>query len=465
MADILDSQKVMDTSLNQNYRVVSPDEFDKVVPKEENNIEFEANRMERNADFGCYTVSQNDGISDYTNYQNTDPNYAYVVTGDSVTQGEILSTGENRWYAFQLEQRSKVTFLLQMVPAMDADIYVFYLNTNTYELELIGGSNQEGLGKMEYVNGVLNPGIYYLGISGYAGRGQFAFAFYNSSADAYYEVNDTKEQATGVQFNTDMVGVIDSPYDVDYYSLTITEPTIIQYDISTKDGYELGFEGGGVLYRYMDTEMVLARPGIYYFSVSSREAYSATSTYTVNFKKIGEYIDDSTLGYMGVSAEAGIVYQTNAAQTRYYVNGNPIDITYHWSENGSNAYGQQDYNISITPGSTVWCDKDHEEMDGPRVLKYHTSTMPFTAVESKPVLVVTFKSPDVFYRIHCRCTGAYAENNLWQDLNWVTLLIDPDTGKVVDILDFNYLYNYAAGSNYLRTTNPYQKMIFNYTKY
>ena len=30
-----------------------------------------------------------------------------------------------------------------------------------------------------------------------------------------------------------------------------------------------------------------------------------------------------------------------------------------------------------------------------------------------------------FYSVHCRCTGAYKENNLWQDFKAVTVINDP----------------------------------------
>ena len=41
-----------------------------------------------------------------------------------------------------------------------------------------------------------------------------------------------------------------------------------------------------------------------------------------------------------------------------------------------------------------------------------------------------------FYSVHCRCTGAYKENNLWQDFKAVTVIIDPSTGKLIDIENF-----------------------------
>ncbi|SFG69266.1 hypothetical protein SAMN04487761_13821 [Lachnospiraceae bacterium C7] len=66
-----------------------------------------------------------------------------------------------------------------------------------------------------------------------------------------------------------------------------------------------------------------------------------------------------------------------------------------------------------------------------------------------------------FYKIYCICSGAYAANNLYKDLNFATVFINPNTGKLVDIQYINYFYDYATGSNSMTFTRPYSS----YTKY
>ena len=39
--------------------------------------------------------------------------------------------------------------------------------------------------------------------------------------------------------------------------------------------------------------------------------------------------------------------------------------------------------------------------------------------------------------------------------DYVTVLIDPNTGKLVDIEKFNYFYDYAAGSHSMTYTRPH----------
>ena len=64
----------------------------------------------------------------------------------------------------------------------------------------------------------------------------------------------------------------------------------------------------------------------------------------------------------------------------------------------------------------------------------------------------------------CIRDRAYKENNLWQDFKAVTVIIDPSTGKLIDIESFNYYYDYAVGSNSLTFTRRYPSCLL-YTSY
>lgn len=88
--------------------------------------------------------------------ENTEPDYAYLVEHGDVVQGELLQEGEMRWYGFILDQRSKASIMLQTVSDLDADIYLFKLNQDIYELSLTGGSAMTGPGLREYCSEVLD---------------------------------------------------------------------------------------------------------------------------------------------------------------------------------------------------------------------------------------------------------------------------------------------------------------------
>jgi hypothetical protein len=396
---------------------------------------------------------------------NTDPNNAYIVTNDTVAQETINATGEARWYAFVLNEKSKVAIQSQMVEALDVDLYVYVMNTETYQLEMIGGSATDGMGVAEYYNSLLDAGTYFFAIEGYQGSGNFAFGYYESTVDVSNEINDSVNTATNVDFNTDITGVIDNPNDVDYYTFTVTKPTVLRYSILTSDNYSLEYaasSGTGAGAYGIEGTLINVNAGTYYFKVKSPNGnYSSTNTYTINFKKIVELADDSSANLLGVCEENGIVFQTNSTGSKYYVNGNSIDINYSYINNFSNSAGSQSYKISLEDRDDVNVYLN-EKVFEPSAVYYLNSTKPNLAIRNKAVLELTFISNNPFYKIHCVCSGAYKQNTLWQDLKYVTVLVDPDTGKLIDISNFNYFYEFApVGSNSITFTRPYT-MKYNY---
>ena len=57
-------------------------------------------------------------------------------------------------------------------------------------------------------------------------------------------------------------------------------------------------------------------------------------------------------------------------------------------------------------------------------------------------------------------SGAYAENNFSKSMNTVAVAIDPDTGKLIDIVEFNYFYQFAVGGNSITIVYPYTLHFF-----
>lgn len=381
--------------------------------------------------------------ADEVDTTNTNPSYAIPVSNDSVYQGAIESENEVRWYTFTLSQKSTVTIFMQMADTMDADLYIC-----SDDFTIVGGSASEGAGVSELAGSVLDSGTYYLAIEGYEGTGNFAFMYFQSSVDADYEINDSTSSATNVALNSSIAGVIDSPVDIDYYKLTVTNTTIMRYSISSSMGYSLVYAGksgdNAAIYAVNgDVNMVKMLPGTYYFAVLSEDdQYSAASTYTVNFNKIAELANGGGSDIIGICEKAGIVFQADSDGSNCYVNGNPIDYSYSYVNNLSNSAGSQSYNITIRKRNDA--------------VYYHSSTRPAMNVGSRPALELTFYSDTDFYSIHCRCTGAYDMNNFWDETSVVQVLIDPSTGKLIDIVQFNYYYDFApVGTNYITITRPY----------
>lgn len=394
--------------------------------------------------------------ADEVDITNTNPSYAIPVSNNSVYQGVIESENEVRWYTFTLSQKSTVTIFMQMADTMDADLYICDEN-----FDIVGGSASEGAGVSELAKSVLDTGTYYIAIEGYEGTGDFAFLYFQSSVDADYEINDFASSATNVSLNSSITGVIDSPIDIDYYKLTVTKTTIMRYSISSSMGYSIVYAGksgdNAEIYAVNgDIYMVKMLPGTYYFAVLSEDdQYSATSTYTINFNKIAELANGGGSDIIGICEKAGIVFQSDIDGTNCYVNGNPIDYSYSYVNNLSNSAGSQSYNITIQKRNDVRVYLGDGEF-APSAVYYHSSTRPAMKVSSRAALELTFYADKDFYSIHCRCTGAYDMNNFWDETNVVQVLIDPSTGKLIDIVQFNYYYDFApVGTNYITITRPY----------
>lgn len=418
--------------------------------KEDNRVNY----LERQYEGEQYKVKE--GISDSrkrrNTAENTDPNYAYIVEDSMVVQGTVEAANEARWYAFILNEKSKITLLAQMVEAMDADLYLFSLNEETLELELIGGSANAGKGITEYTCGILEAGTYFFAIQGYEGTGNYAFAFYQNTSLAN-EVNDTPNMATVAKVDSKMTGVIDNPYDIDYYKITLTSAVLMKYSFTGPANYEMKLESNDGKVLSMPTANTYKFfPGTYYFKVQSKDTSSSlTQEYSITTTKISNMSSDSRADVIGICEKANIYYETDLL-TVHYVNGNSIDPSYSYIKNLSNSQGRQSYNMVLDKSkiSNVVMSGVYE----PDIIYYISSTRPAMSVGSKYVLSLTFTG-DRLYRIHNYCTGAYSMNNFSQDFDAVNVLIDPETGKLVDILEFNYYYDFApVGSNQILFTRP-----------
>lgn len=404
--------------------------------------------------------------SNVSEIDNTNPNNAYVISNDTAWSGSIENANEYRWYAFQVSETSKATAFLQMSENLDADVFIFKLNEETMGLDIVGGSANDGVGNYEYFSNVLEEGIYFLAVNGYESVGTYSFMFYLSSLDVAYELNDNAQNATTINFGTSMTGVIDTPLDYDFYKITLSQPAIIKYGMTSSDGYQFSYMGcdsdTGHLYNIAGNNgYVKALAGTYYFAVYSDDSanYSATSTYTVTFSKIGNMSSDSTVYLKGICEAAGIVFESNSNGTVSYVNGNLVNIDYSYVQNLSNSAGGQYYNITINPnaGEQVVYVEGYE----PAAVYFHSSTKPAMHVSSRPALKLTYYCDNVFYRVNCWGTGAYSMNTFRQDFNVVTVLVDPESGNLIDIVEFNYYYDFApVGTNYITWTSPYTMTLY-----
>lgn len=391
---------------------------------------------------------------------NTDPNNAVEILNGEKKDNSLI-TDEFRWYYFSIEELSKLTIYLEMDDAVDADLYLLQLDTDTGELSIIGNSLNEGTGVDEAIAGKIATGIYFIAVNGYEGSGSFSLGFYRSTVDVEYEFNDAPSTATEVSGVFDingLDGVIDSPYDVDFYKLTLSEASAVRFEIKyTSDKYAIYYYSGNAMYAIKD-DLYALDEGTHYFVVLSTDgSYSSTRGYNLNINNIAPISTDSTARFFAVCDRANIVFQFNGNRTNFYVNGNEIDFSYSYKRSTSSV----DYDISLNRTSKFnVCLLQTEGTSLP--LEYqqvipdtvHIINSSFTGIKDKHVLTLSvFDWSNPCYKIHVRGTGNSSDMTCWKDLNMANVFIDPDTGKVIDIEWYNYFYENL--NNKLSFTRPY----------
>lgn len=399
------------------------------------------------------------GISVHSG-DNTDPNYAYVLTDNTGPKGVITAQGETRWFAFILNEKNKVSILAEMTDEMDADLYIFLLDSETGNLNFIGGSASSEFGQSEYYSEVLDSGIYFAAVSSYEGIGEFEISYYQTNVDIQYEVNDSLETASYISLDNKIIGVIDCPYDIDIYKFTVTKYTWVEIIGNLSKDYELSLVkksfGGSCDPLGESGNNYKFSPGTYYFMVRSiTGGYSSSDvTYDITFRKNYESTEFNDFMEESIGTKTGINILQSKDKKITYVNGHKVNINYGYYWDGSNAYGSQIYDITIMPNDSTYCDSME-------IVLYKESTKPIMkGFYNSTVLLMKFVSENRdFYRINCVTSGAYAGESVVRNYNEVTVLIDPDSGKIIDIVEPNFYYSFShQGTNYIKIQNNYDSI-------
>ena len=122
----------------------------------------------------------------------------------------------------------------------------------------------------------------------------------------------TQSSAAEVGVNDTIKGVIDNPYDRDYYTFTISSPIITGLTTNVGD-YTFGIikaDSSTSIYKISQKEdLYQFDAGTYYLVVYSADvAYSATTSYSIKLNKIANIADDTSSFYYMVNQKAGIVF-------------------------------------------------------------------------------------------------------------------------------------------------------------
>lgn len=389
---------------------------------------------------------------------NTNPNDAQVVGINTVIKGNIAVEGENRWYGTVIDEKMKLTTIVALSKEQDFDLYIYKLNEETMSLELMSYStNKQGVN--EVLNSIVSSGTYYFRVNGYSGTGEFDMFFFGSTKDKDMEVNDTFDEATYMgDSGFSYKAIIDNPVDIDIYKLTLSNGKKFKLKLEnpSKSNYAVYYSDGENLYKF--NEMIFLNPGTHYFVVKSVDGtYSQSDSYLLT----GDVVFDNSLRVLAYTEDQKTFLQSDFNRTEYYINGKKIDFSYHFEKHIKNSAGYISTYMNLFPGDSpdiAVYEKEclQQGLDELEFIDYKTN---FEGGESKDRVL----KASVFNITEANVTrysgGEYEGEDAHYFNNKAVVIIDPETGKVIDMINPNYYYEF--GSQDYSVVRPYNTIITN----
>lgn len=347
--DDISEEKILD-----DYKQFKENEI--VNTGEENNIvKFDSIGINKNSleyiSFETSTMSLDEEVSSEKDSQethdNTDPNFAYILTPYTEYQGTIVSENEIRWYAMEITEKSKSSILTRSNDNVDTDIYLFKLNVDSMQLE---STNQHATsqGNEQYFSSVLDAGIYFVAVLGVSGTGNFILDYFENSDYTDLEINDSITTAQWLGSESSFsggsaTGIIDTMRDVDFYKINVsTLPVLINVSFSAPGNNRFVWmqtNDSAEMLSYENNQFILA-PGIHYFAIydTKNEFYVDNNSYSVDINVIsGNLTKDMKATSYKYYPDLKLMMQFYPDLSRYYINGKYINISCSFGDNiGSN---------------------------------------------------------------------------------------------------------------------------------
>ncbi|MCG8539150.1 MAG: hypothetical protein MJA82_04330 [Clostridia bacterium] len=287
--------KVQRIDFDSVNEIMSLSDLEKIETELEDNKALNP-QTEMESVYEISSISQAN-VDKSTTATNTDPNNAYVIPPDFTVRDTFTASEEQRWYAMEITEASKLSTILLNDTTLDSDLYVYKLNETTMILEPFSSSTYAGLGVDDFTNDVADAGIYYFVIYSYSGSGIFNFTVYTSTYDVNYEVNDTVDTAAVSEMVLDNFGiqtasveaVIDNPTDYDYFAIDLPNDGLYQVFLISPDGkeYQSLWSGDGQNIYTVSNGIYTFSKGVNYFGVRSLDgSYSSIDSYNFSVKKI-----------------------------------------------------------------------------------------------------------------------------------------------------------------------------------
>ncbi|MDR1135708.1 MAG: hypothetical protein LBL49_05970 [Clostridiales Family XIII bacterium] len=395
---------------------------------------------------------------------NDNPNDAIGLALGNWYPQTIDAVGDSRWFAtITTATVTKLTTALAMASGVDFDLYIYKLSGNT--LNLVAFSEIASAGAQEVTNYMAAPGTYFFRVVAYSGTG--GFAIYNFASDAFdaYELNESLSSysnvaASGATADVSIVGNIDNPLDKDFYSITLPPGRRVAFElISSSDADYVAVDLG--------TNTVISSDALYeldgdindqnevatvYVEILSLEGYfDDTVDYTFRVKEL-PHIPGSALIFASPRHSVVVerILADNGSISELYINGHLFNWYYHWVYSYSNSSAGYTYMVDFSGDISTNRILAPTHVYSPNIdlpsiwLATYSSNLNdhekvFTAAE--PALIMGF---DNIYAYSTRTAyGSYAGPGAnWDDTQYnATVVIDPSTGSIIDVIEPNCLYD------------------------
>lgn len=389
-------------------------------------------------------------VSELYTSTDTETNFPEATDIDfySDISGNLTAGKEEQWYKFSTTKTSTViTIDLLMASDVDFDLYIFQVSDDGSGLEMIGYSTNDELGAYEWVKGSLDARQYYICVNSAVGYGDFSMMVYGGTNDTK-EINDTFDTASSYSNNSTMYATIDSPYDIDVYKAVFSKAQLFKASFAAPTGYayKMVMYDGNSTYTLEYNELYNLPAGTYYFIVSTVNAnqYSNTAKYSLNISACSKSNDSNIAGYW-ISGNWKSLFEFTWDRNNYYVNGNPIDFAYNRTIGN--------VSVDLSMGSNGIVALFHEEAlaiggELPDFINYRGSYTIGGSCSNALMLSLGNCS----YRVDSRNSNI---NSL--KANHAMVVINSNTGKIVDIVEPNPIYeaNLATWYRVYGTTSSY----------
>lgn len=357
--------------------------------------------------------------------------------------GTMDTVNEQRWYSMVTSEKMKLSFNVDVTASADFDLYMYKLNEQTMTLEFVTGRTF-AQGEAIELYTIQDAGIYYFMLHNSLGFGDYSLKAYGSNQDMNQEINDSLASAYLVSnIEGGFSGVIDNPKDYDCYKFVVNEYMILDVDLVSPSGanYNIMYSDGQNFYNVSSDSNVVLSDGTYYFVVLSADgSYSNVAPYNVNVRAIA----NGHRKLLKRTDDNERFFEHDVQNNDYYVNGHKIDFNYHFENHVSNSAGSINTYMNLISSDSITL---HGDWYG--FVDFTTNF--FGSASANKVLVVTIKDYHSA-KVDRYASGAYNDSAHYSSPQ-ARLIVDPETGKILDMLEPNYYYEY--GSQTYQTHNNY----------